>query len=267
MYQTKGLASLLGRLRSVNPLVQNITNFVAMDFAANALLAIGASPAMVHAKEEVADFVQIAGALTVNIGTLSPAWVEGMEQAVTAAQGAGKPWVFDPVGVGATAYRTAVAKRFTAMKPTVLRGNASEIMTLTGVKDITSKGVDSTRPSNEAEIPAKEFALRLGITVVVTGPIDIITDGRRVLRVANGHPLMPRVTALGCGLTAVIGAFLAVEKDPLAAAAAAAAIYGLAGEIAAAKADGPGSLRVLLLDALYNLDEATVQKHAKIEEV
>jgi len=266
MYPTKGPALLLSRLRSANPLVQNITNFVAMDFAANALLALGASPAMVHAKEEVADFVQIAGALTVNIGTLSPAWVDGMERAITAAQGAGKPWVFDPVGVGATTYRTAVAKRFTDMKPTVLRGNASEIMTLAGVGGIASKGVDSTRPSNEAEIPAKEFALRLGITVVVTGPVDIVTDGRRVLRIANGHPLMPRVTALGCGLTAVIGAFLAIEKDTVAAAAAATAIYGLAGEIAAAKAKGPGSLRVQLLDALYSLDETTVQKQIKIEE-
>ncbi len=266
MYPTKGPALLLSKLRSVNPLVQNITNFVAMDFAANALLALGASPAMVHAKEEVADFMQIASALTVNIGTLSPTWVEGMERAITAAQGAGKPWVFDPVGVGATAYRTTVAKRFTDMKPTVLRGNASEIMTLAGVGGVASKGVDSTRPSNEAEIPAKEFASRLGITVVVTGPIDIVTDGRRVLRIANGHSMMPRVTALGCGLTAVIGAFLAIEKDAVVAAAAGTAIYGLAGEIAAAQAKGPGSLRVLLLDALYNLDEATVEKQIKIEE-
>ncbi len=266
MYPTKGPALLLSKLRSVNPLVQNITNFVAMDFAANALLALGASPAMVHAKEEVADFMQIASALTINIGTLSPAWVEGMERAITAAQSFGKPWVFDPVGVGATTYRTTVAKRFMEMKPTVLRGNASEIMTLAGVGGITSKGVDSTRHSNEAEIPAKEFASRLGITVVVTGPVDIITDGRRVLRITNGHPLMPRVTALGCGLTAVIGAFLAIEKDTVAAAAAATAIYGLAGEIAAAKAKGPGSLRVLLLDTLYNLDEATIEKHIKIEE-
>ncbi len=174
--------------------------------------------------------------------------------------------MFDPVGVGATAYRTTVAKRFTDMKPTVLRGNASEIMTLAGVGGVASKGVDSTRPSNEAEIPAKEFASRLGITVVVTGPIDIVTDGRRVLRIANGHSMMPRVTALGCGLTAVIGAFLAIEKDAVVAAAAGTAIYGLAGEIAAAQAKGPGSLRVLLLDALYNLDEATVEKQIKIEE-
>ncbi|MEZ5647825.1 MAG: hydroxyethylthiazole kinase [Alphaproteobacteria bacterium] len=264
MTHAEKTASLLKQLRAATPLVQNITNFVAMDFAANALLAIGASPAMVHTKEEVADFVQISSALTINIGTLSPLWVEGMERAITAAQHGAKPWVFDPVGVGATPYRTAVARQLADMKPTVLRGNASEIMTLAGVAGIASKGVDSTRGSNEAEAPAKEFAARLGSTIVVTGPIDIVTDGQRVLRIGNGHEMMPRITALGCGLTGLIGAFLAVEKDAVIAATAATAIFGLAGEIAAAKAEGPGSLRVHLLDALYKLDEATVAARVKI---
>jgi hydroxyethylthiazole kinase len=254
---------LLQRVRTRAPLVQNITNFVAMDAAANAVLAIGASPAMVHAAEEAAEFAAIADALTINIGTLSPAWVASMQVAADAASGAGKPWVFDPVGVGATTFRRQTAADLLRRKPTIVRGNASEIIALAGLAQAHQKGVDSTQSTAEAESSAMALAQAVGGTVVVTGAVDVVTDGKRVVRVANGHPMMTRVTALGCSLTAVTGAFAAVEADRLRAAAAATAIFGLAGELAAARAAGPGSLRVALMDTLYGLDEGTVRSEVR----
>ena len=258
---------LLARVREQGPLVHCITNFVAMDAAANAVLAIGASPAMVHAREEVAEFAGIASALTVNIGTLTPEWVESMKTAARAATAAGKPWVLDPVGVGATSLRRKSAAELLALKPTVVRGNASEIMVLAGLTDAGQKGVDSTQSSDAAEEPARRLARTTGGSVVVTGAVDIATDGTRLFRIANGHPLMPRVTALGCSLTAITGAFLAVEKDALLAATVATALFGLAGEIAARTAKGPGSLRVGLMDALHTLDEPAIRAGLKVTEL
>lgn len=256
---TEHACLLRERVRERAPLVHCITNFVAMDTAANAVLAIGGSPAMMHAREEVAEFAAIADALTINIGTLSPDWVISMKIAVEAATKAGKPWVFDPVGVGATKLRRQAAAELLALKPTVVRGNASEIMVLAGLAGADQKGVDSTRDASEAEAPARQLAKALGCVVVVTGVLDIATDGTRMLRIANGHPLMPRVTALGCALTAITGAFLAVGDEPLLSAAVATALFGLAGEIAAQEARGPGSLRVGLMDALHNLDGAAIR--------
>jgi hydroxyethylthiazole kinase len=255
---------LLGRVRMEAPLVHCITNFVAMDTAANAVLAIGASPAMVHAKEEVGEFAGISSALTVNIGTLTPDWVESMKTAARAAMAAGKPWVFDPVGVGATTLRKKSAAELVELKPNVVRGNASEIMVLAGLADAGQKGVDSTRTSADAEKPARTLAKATGGVVVVTGSTDVVTDGVRVARIDNGHPMMPRITALGCALTAVTGAFLAVEKNDFLASTVATALFGLAGEIAARTARGPGSLRVMLMDALYNLDDEAIQAGLKV---
>lgn len=243
----------LARLRQAGPLVHCITNYVAMDVTANALLAIGASPAMVHANEEVEDFVSIASALVVNIGTLSPAWVTAMERAADRAVALGKPWVLDPVGAGATPYRTGVARALAGRKPSVVRGNASEILSLAGEVGGT-KGVDSTRGADEASGIARELARGLDCVVTVTGEVDYVTDGLRMLSVHHGHPMMTRVTALGCALTGITGAFLAVEPDPLLASAYALALFGLAGEMAASGAIGPGTLRTRLLDALHVLD-------------
>ncbi len=243
----------LGRLRQAGPLVHCITNYVAMDVTANALLALGASPAMVHANEEVEDFVGISSALVVNIGTLSPAWVTAMHRAADQAVALGKPWVLDPVGAGATAYRTGVARDLAGRKPSVVRGNASEILSLAGEGGET-KGVDSTRSADEASGIARELARGLGCVVAVTGEVDYVTDGLRTLSIHHGHAMMTRVTALGCALTGVTGAFLAVEPDPLLASAYALALFGLAGEMAASGSIGPGTLRTRLLDALYVLD-------------
>ena len=256
-------AASLARVREKTPLVHNITNYVAMDVTANVLLAAGASPAMVHAEEEVEDFVRISAALVINIGTLSPAWVRAMIRAAEAAGAAGIPWVLDPVGAGATPYRTGVAGDLARMGPAVVRGNASEILALAGAGGRT-RGVDSTDPSEAARQVAQELAAELGCTVAVTGAVDYVTDVESLLADDNGHPLMARVTALGCSASALVGAFIAVERSPMDAAAQALGIFGLAGEIAARGAAGPGTLRVGILDALHTMDEAAIANGVRI---
>lgn len=255
----------LQAVRATRPLVHCITNFVSMEVSANALLAAGASPAMVHAEEEVEDFQAVANALVVNIGTLSPAWVRAMEKAASRAQALGKPWVLDPVAVGATPYRTRMAAELAQARPTVIRANASEVLALAGAASGPTRGVDSSHGAEDALAAARELARVLRSVVAVTGEVDHVTDGERVLRVANGDPLMPRVTALGCALSALVGAFLAVEADPLEATASALAVFGLAGERAAARAQGPGTLRVLIMDELWNLDRATLEAGARVQ--
>jgi hydroxyethylthiazole kinase len=254
----------LQALRERAPLVHNITNFVSMEVVANCLLALGAQPAMVHAEAEVEDFVAIASALVVNIGTLSPPWVAAMERAALRARALGKPWVLDPVGCGATPYRTRTAAKLVELQPNVIRGNASELLALAGAARGPTRGVDSTHGSEEAVEAAADLARRWGTVVAVTGAVDQITDGERWLKVSNGDPRMTRVTALGCAASAIIGAFLAIEPDPLLAAAIGLAVFGLAGERAAAETPGPGSLRVRIVDQLALLDEATLRAGVRI---
>ncbi len=254
---------LLG-IRSQAPLVHNITNYVVMNTTANALLALGASPAMVHAQEEVTEFVRIASALVVNIGTLSPAWVKAMELAMHQAREGQKPVVFDPVGAGATAYRTHTARHLLqTVPPSVIRGNASEIKAL--VENTRTKGVDSLYASNDALESALQLAGQYGSVVVVSGASDYLTDGKTVLRVSGGHPMMTKVTGMGCTATALIGAFLAVRPLALAAAAHAMVIMSIAGELAAQKAAGPGSLQMHFYDVLYGLTEGQVHERTRIE--
>jgi hydroxyethylthiazole kinase len=247
----------LQHLRERCPLVHSITNYVSMDVTANALLAVGAAPAMVHAADEVEEFVGIAHALVVNIGTLSPPWVDAMRLAADRAVALGKPWVLDPVGAGATRYRTETARELAERRPTVIRGNASEILALAGAAQAT-RGVDSAHASSDALESARTLARQVGCVVAVTGAVDYVTDGDRTLSVANGHPMMTRVTALGCSATALLAAFLAVHDDPVFASAAALAVLGVAGEIAARESPGPGTFRSKLLDALYLLDESAL---------
>lgn len=258
MYDSHHVWETVQRVREASPLVHNITNYVAMDVTANALLALGASPAMVHAEEEAADFAGISSALVVNIGTLSPPWVRAMELAADAARNAGKPWVLDPVGAGATPYRTGVARDLSRRGPRVVRGNASEILALAGATGGAIRGVDSLHRAESALEAARSLARELGCVVAVTGAIDHITDGERLVRVANGHPMMTRVTALGCTASALVGACLTVRDDAVVASAHALAILGVCGEFAAEGSDGPGSLRWRLLDALHVMDEGTL---------
>lgn len=243
-------------VREKSPLVHNITNYVAMNFSANALLAAGASPVMAHAAEEVADMATIAGALVINIGTLDAGWVESMIIAGKAKHAQGGVIVLDPVGAGATAYRTKTAWRIIEeCHPDIIRGNASEIMALLNA-DIKSKGVDSSCSSHDAVESAVKLAERTGAVVVISGETDYITDGKRIETISNGSPMMPYVTAMGCTASSMVGAFAAVNPSNLLEASLhAMALMGVAGEMAAAKSAGPGSLLTNFVDTLYNITE------------
>ncbi len=254
----------LQKIRTESPLVHNITNYVVMNNTANALLAAGASPAMVHAVDEVEEFTGISQALVINIGTLSPTWVDAMRLAARRAVQQRIPWVLDPVGAGATRYRTATSAELAAVGPTVIRGNASEIMVLSGALQAAGKGVDSSHSSDAALAPAKALAQRTGALVAMTGVIDYVTDGERVTAIRNGHPLMARVTGLGCTASALVGAYLGANEDPFAATVGALTVLGVAGEVAAEKSPGPGSLQVNLLDALYTIDQHTFEARARV---
>jgi len=248
----------LRRLRETKPLIHQITNYVVMNETANATLALGALPVMAHAVEEVEEMASIAGALVLNIGTLSERWIEAMLLAARAANAAGVPVVLDPVGAGATRLRTETAQRILGeAEIAVVRGNAAEVATLAG-RDAEIRGVESISAEPGAEL-AQAAAERLGCVVSVTGPLDHVSDGGRTIAVANGDPLLGTVTGTGCMSTAMTGCFLSVGRErPLDAAAEALVAFGVAGEDAAVGAKGPGSFHVALYDALYNLDPATL---------
>lgn len=263
MIDIKKLVNDLDAIREKSPLIHNITNFVVMNNTANALLAIGASPVMAHSLSEVEEMVKMASALVINIGTLNSKWVGAMMVAGKAANKNNVPVILDPVGAGATSYRTETGLKIIAeCKPAIIRGNASEIMALME-KDVATKGVDSVTASDDAVNSARILALRTNAVVVISGPIDYILDGKRMEEVKNGSPLMTRVTGLGCTATALTGAFAAVNSDYFEACVHAMAVMGIAGEIAAAKSEGPGSLQVHFLDELYNLSEETITTHLK----
>ena len=242
--------ALLAAMRQANPLVQCITNDVAMNIAANVLLAAGASPAMVSAEEEAGEFAGIAGAVTINIGTLWAGGVPGMREAASAARAAGKPWVFDPVAHYATSFRRDVTRQLMALKPTIIRGNASEMMALAGEAS-HGQGVDSGDSAKSAREAALRLAREQACVVAVTGDVDFVTNGTRSVAIEGGSELMPRVTALGCALTCLVGAFAAVAPDrPFEATVAALALFAVCGEEAGGRAEGPGSFSPLFLDTL-----------------
>jgi hydroxyethylthiazole kinase len=255
----------LRALRERKPLVHQITNYVVMNETANATLALGALPVMAHAREEVEEMVALAGALVLNIGTLSPHWVDAMLLAGKAANEHGIPVVLDPVGAGATRYRTEAAQRLLdEVKVAVLRGNQGEVATLIGV-EAEVRGVESIGAGSEPADLARTAARNLGLVAAVTGPIDHVSDGDRVLAVANGHELLATVTGTGCMSSAITGCFLAVARDrPLEAAASALAAFGVAAEDAAPGAKGPGSFHVGLYDALAGLEPETLDARARI---
>jgi hydroxyethylthiazole kinase len=253
----------LARLRETRPLVHQITNYVVMNETANATLAVGALPVMAHAREEVEQMAAAAGALVLNIGTLSEHWIEAMLLAGSAANQAGVPVVLDPVGAGATDYRTETARRLAGeIELAVVRGNAAEIATLAG-RQAEIRGVESIGADGDAGELAKAAAASLGTVAAVTGPVDHVSDGERVVSVANGHPLLASVTGTGCMSTAMTGCFLAVA-EPFDAAVCALVAFGVAGEDAAREAGGPGSFHVGLYDALAALDPATLDARARV---
>ncbi|OUZ11349.1 hydroxyethylthiazole kinase [Aeromicrobium sp. PE09-221] len=237
-------------VRERTPLVQCITNYVSMDVAANLLNAAHASPAMVHDVNEAADMAALASAVTVNIGTLSPPWVEGMHAAAGTAHDRGIPWVLDPVAVGATRYRRETVTALLAHRPTVLRANASEILAIATARG-AGRGVDSTDDSIAIRHEAERLAGSLGTVVVVSGATDVVTDGGRTVLVEGGDPRMPLISALGCAASALVAATCACAADPWVGAASAMTILAAAGRVAGESAAGPGTLRPALLDALY----------------
>lgn len=253
------------KIRGKTPLIHNITNYVVMNTTANALLAIGASPVMAHAAEEVEEMVAIAGALVINIGTLSDKWVESMFRAAREAKNRNIPIVLDPVGAGATRYRTETARKLiSTVSPSIIRGNASEIMALLE-KGAGTKGVDSTALSHAAIDAARGLNMTYGSTICVSGETDYIIDND-IIEIRNGHPMMSRVTGFGCTASALCGAFAAVNSNYAMAAAQAMAVMGIAGEIAAETVAGPGSLQTAFLDTLYCLTESDIEKHLRIRD-
>lgn len=262
-------AELLTRVRQVPPLTHCITNAVVTGFTANVLLAVGASPAMVDIVGEAGVFARIASGLLINLGTPSPEQRAASLEAAAGANEAATPWVLDPVAVGALPVRTALAADLVGMRPTAVRGNASEILALAGA-GAGGRGVDALDDPDAALGSARSLAARFGAVVAVSGPVDLITDGTRVIRIANGDPLLTRVTGGGCALGALMAAFLGAARDhdadALEAVSAAALVYTLAAEHAARVADGPGSFAVGLLDALAGVDPADVIAEARVQE-
>jgi hydroxyethylthiazole kinase len=247
------LGNQLNLIRTRKPLIHHITNQVVMNDTANITLAIGALPVMAHAIEEVEEMVSIAGALVLNIGTLTSEQIDAMLLAGKRANERDIPIVLDPVGAGATRLRTESALLLLSeLQITVLRGNAAEVGALIGVASET-RGVESISVAAEPQIVARSAAKELNCTVAITGVRDYITNGERVVYVDNGHPLLASITGSGCMATSLIGAFLAIEKDAIHATTAALAAMGIAGEMAAPQAGGPGTFRSYLLDAVASL--------------
>jgi len=269
----------LARIRETQPLVVNVTNNVVTNTTANTLLALGASPAMTHHPADAAQLAAVAGALVCNMGTpgeenvaamlaasdaARQAGVPAMLAASDAARQAGVPVAFDPVAAGATPWRREVARRMLEAGPvSAIRGNASEILALAGGA-AASRGVDSMYASLDAAEAAAVLARKCGCVVCVSGELDVVTDGQSSVTLAGGHALMPRVTGLGCTATAFVGAFLAVNRDALAATVHAMAVMAAAGGLAAAGAAGPGSFFVRFLDILYTLTEADLEAGARV---
>lgn len=262
--KTEELAAVLENLREKKPLILSLTNSVVQNFTANMLLAVGAAPVMLNDAAESEQLIHIcANGLLVNVGTLSRPQAEQMRCAVCAALAAGIPWVLDPVAVGLLDFRTEFCRELLTMHPTLLRGNASEIMALAG-ETAGGRGTDTTEESAAAVQAAQTLARQCGCTVLVTGAVDYVTDGARVLALGNGDALMTRVTGVGCAMGALAAACVAAAPDAVTGAAACAAILGLAGERAAARCPRTGSFAAALLDELDALTPSEVAEFARI---
>ncbi|MBS3732564.1 MAG: hydroxyethylthiazole kinase [Desulfobacterales bacterium] len=257
----------LEQIRTRFVLVHSITNLVVMNTTANILLAVGASPVMAHAPEEVEEMTGQADALVLNIGTLEQSWLESMIAAGRRANADGIPVVLDPVGAGATVYRTASARRIMdECRISVLRGNASEVFSLMS-PGVETRGVESAIAMQEDMVAAvQEMALRENCVVAVSGEQDCVTDGRKVFCIKNGQSLMTRITGIGCGLSALSAAFCGVSRDnPAEAAAAAHGYYGLCGDLAITISDRPGSFYAAFLDRLYATGKEEINNSLKVE--
>jgi len=259
----KKIFGIIERIRQERPLIHNITNMVAMNDTANAILAIGGLPIMAHAKKEVSEMVKTASALVLNIGTLTPEQIESMIVAGKEANNLKKPVVLDPVGAGATYLRTESALRLQEkIKIDIVRGNHAEVSILAGIKG-NIKGVESVGSGENVVEVGRSLACKHNQVVVITGKQDIVTDGKMVIEINNGSPMLGTITATGCMVTSLIATFAAVCSDYVMASTGALVYFGLAGERAAVKAQGPGSFKVNLFDEIYNLNEKIICKGLK----
>ncbi|AVV51761.1 hydroxyethylthiazole kinase [Leptospira santarosai] len=252
VWPAKEIVEDLFELRKHSPLTHVMTNIVVTNWTANVLLAVGSSPAMVIAEEEAEEFAKIASGLLINLGTVTSNDVKSMKIAATAAHQTHTPWVLDPVAAGAIGFRTEVAKELLDLKPTVIRGNASEILALSGTEG-KGKGVDSTANSTDALPYAQELSGKTGSVVAVSGAVDYVTNGKETIAIPGGDPIMTKVTGVGCSLGALIASFLGIQKDPLRASSSASAIFAIAGSRSAKESNGPGSFAVTFLDQLSRL--------------
>ncbi len=259
----QSLAPLLAQLRERAPLVQCLTNSVVTNFTANVLLAAGAAPAMVDVPGEAGPFARIAGAVLLNLGTPHAEQREAMVEAAEAATDAGTPWVLDPVAIGTLAVRTGLARKLVEMRPTVIRGNPSEIKALAGMGS-GGRGTDSTDSPDSAADAGRHLALGYGAVVAISGPVDLITDGHQEVRLDNGHPYLTRVTGGGCALGALIAAFASLDGEVFSAVTAACGFYAVTAELAASGTSGPGSFQSAFLDRLYSTGPAQFAKGLRI---
>jgi hydroxyethylthiazole kinase len=246
----RAAADILARLRAKTPRVHCITNSVAQNFTANVLLAAGVQPSMTISPEEIGHFAGSADALLVNLGTFDRERAEAIDIAVAAASAGGKPWLLDPVLIDRSPPRAALARRLVERHPRAVRLNAAEFSTL------------ADRPAEMG--PVAKFAADNATVIVLSGATDLVADDARQAAIGNGHPLMARITAMGCAASALIAACLAVESDAWLAGVAGMLILGVAGEIAGEASAGPGSFAVSILDALYRLDPATLAHRARV---
>ncbi len=262
--KNKKFSDIFAEVREKHPLVHHITNYVTVNDCANITIATGAAPVMADAPEEVCEMVAVAGALVLNIGTLNRGQIESMILAGGMANDLRIPVILDPVGAGATRFRTSTALRLLdELKITILKGNQGEIGVLAGA-EASVRGVDSGGMTGDPVKIARKFAALSGITVVVSGATDIVTDGKRVLLVGNGHPLMGSISGTGCMAASITGAFAAVSDDPVMASAAAIATFGIAGEKAASYTSAPYSFKTALFDELAALIPEDLASCAKI---
>ena len=262
--KTKQYADLFARVREKRPLVHHITNYVTVNDCANITICAGGAPVMADAPEEAAEMAAVAGALVLNIGTLNAAQIESMILAGRMANERKIPVILDPVGAGATRFRTGSTRRLIdTLEITIIKGNAGEIGVIAGV-EAKVRGVDSHGVTGDMVTIARDLANTLGITVAVSGVTDIVTDGQKILLVDNGHPMMGSISGTGCMAASVTGTFAAESHDPVMATAAALAVFGLAGERAAAVARGPFTFKTALFDELANLTPQNLADGARI---
>lgn len=248
----ESIQSIVAQIKQNNPLVLNVTNHVTMDFIANGLLSIGASPIMSQSRYDVEELLSLVSSVVVNIGTLNDEFIDLCKHTCRVANTLNKPIILDPVGVGATTYRTQAAQHLVSTYDiAIIRGNATEIMALANTPHTQSKGVDTTNSTQQAIDSALSISNRFKSTIVISGQEDVVVKGNKIKQLYCGSPMMPLVVGTGCLLSAVVGAFHAIETDSFIAAQAATLFYGVCGELAALKAQAPGSFKIAFLDTLF----------------